>query len=184
MRVLLLRHGFTEANENHLYCGSTDLPLSPAGRAALRRMDLPAAGTRFITSGRKRCNETLEAVFGPVPKEIEPDFREVDFGDFEMKSYEMLRDDPAYQAWLTGDNDKNVPPHGESGEQMKERVIAAFARVQKDGRDAVIVTHGGVIAAIMEHLFPDEGKNRYEWQSPNGGGYIIENGRYTVISPR
>ena len=152
MRILLLRHGITEANEKHLYCGSTDLPLSPAGRAALRRQEMPAPGTRFITSGMRRCNETLEALFGTVPYEIEPDFREIDFGDFEMKSYEMLKDDPAYQAWLTGDNEKNVPPNGESG-------------------------------AIMAHLFP-EGKNRYEWQSPNGGGYVIEDGEYTPFSPR
>lgn len=183
MRILLLRHGITEANEKHLYCGSTDLPLSPAGRAALRRQEMPAPGTRFITSGMRRCNETLEALFGTVPYEIEPDFREIDFGDFEMKSYEMLKDDPAYQAWLTGDNEKNVPPNGESGEHMTRRALAAFARVQKAGRDAVIVTHGGVVAAIMAHLFP-EGKNRYEWQSPNGGGYVIEDGEYTPFSPR
>ena len=163
MRILLLRHGITEANEKHLYCGSTNLPLSPAGRAALRRQEMPAPGTRFITSGMRRCNETLE--------------------DFEMKSYEMLKDDPAYQAWLTGDNEKNVPPNGESGEHMTRRALAAFARVQKAGRDAVIVTHGGVIAAIMAHLFP-EGKNRYEWQSPNGGGYVIEDGEYAPFSPR
>lgn len=183
MRILLLRHGITEANEKHLYCGSTDLPLSPAGRAALRRQEMPAPGTRFITSGMRRCNETLQALFGTVPYEIEPDFREIDFGDFEMKSYEMLKDDPAYQTWLTGDNEKNVPPNGESGEHMTRRALAAFARVQKAGRDAVIVTHGGVIAAIMAHLFP-EGKNRYEWQSPNGGGYVIEDGKYTPVSPR
>ena len=192
MKILLLRHGITEANEKHLYCGSTDLPLSPAGRAALRRQKTPAPGTRFITSGMRRCNETLEALFGAVPYEIEPDFREIDFGDFEMKSYEMLKDDPAYQVWLAGDNEKNVPPHGESGEHMTARALAAFARVQEAGRDAVIVTHGedcvcvthgGVIAAIMAHLFP-EGKNRYEWQSPNGGGYVIEDGEYTPFSPR
>ena len=182
MKILLLRHGLTEANEKHLYCGSTDLPLSPAGRAALRRIEAPAPGPRFITSGMWRCNETLEAFFGAVPYEIEPDFREIDFGDFEMKSYEMLKDDSAYQAWLTGDNEKNVPPHGESGEHMTARALAAFVRVQEAGRDAVIVTHGGVIAAIMAHLFP-EGKNRYEWQSPNGGGYVIENGQYTLFSP-
>ena len=40
MKILLLRHGITEANEKHLYCGSTDLPLSPAGRAALRRREM------------------------------------------------------------------------------------------------------------------------------------------------
>ena len=66
---------------------------------------------------------------------------------------------------------------------MTRRVLAAFARVTEDGRDAVIVTHGGVIAAIMAYLFP-EGKSRYEWQSPNGGGYVIEDGEYTPFSPR
>ena len=182
MKIVLLRHGLTEANEKHLYCGSTDLPLSPAGRAALRRLEMPAPGTRFISSGMRRCNETLEALFGTVPYEIEPDFREIDFGDFEMKDYETLRNDSAYRAWLAGDNEKNVPPNGESGEEMTRRVLAAFARVTEDGRDAVIVTHGGVIAAIMAYLFP-EGKSRYEWQSPNGGGYVIENGEYTPISP-
>ena len=66
MKIVLLRHGLTEANEKHLYCGSTDLPLSPAGRAALRRLEMPAPGTRFISSGMRRCNETLEALFGAV----------------------------------------------------------------------------------------------------------------------
>ena len=33
MIIYLIRHGKTEANERHLYCGSTDLPLSDAGIA-------------------------------------------------------------------------------------------------------------------------------------------------------
>ena len=37
----------------------------------------------------------------------------------------------------------------------------------------MLVTHDGVIAALMEHLFPQENKNRYQWQSPNGGGYLL-----------
>ena len=32
MSIYLIRHGKTEANEKHLYCGSTDLPLSEKGR--------------------------------------------------------------------------------------------------------------------------------------------------------
>ena len=34
--ILLLRHGMTQANEKHLYCGSLNWPLSPAGKEALR----------------------------------------------------------------------------------------------------------------------------------------------------
>ena len=80
---------------------------------------------------------------------------------------------------LTGDNEKNVPPHGESGEQMKRRALAALERIQSESVDAIVVTHGGVIAAVMAQLFPNENKSRYEWQSAPGSGYVIENGAYT-----
>ena len=35
-RISILRHGLTEANENGVYIGKTDLPLSDAGREALQ----------------------------------------------------------------------------------------------------------------------------------------------------
>lgn len=126
---------------------------------------------RFITSGMKRTNETLKILFGDVPFEVDPRFREVDFGIFEMHSYEELKDTPAYQQWLTGDNEANVPPEGESGVQMTERVLKAFSEIRED---TVIITHGGVIAAIMGKLFPGENKNRYQWQPKPGQGYTIE----------
>lgn len=181
MTVYLIRHGKTEANEKHLYCGSTDLSLSAAGAAALQgiRYDIPQA--RFVTSGMKRTNETLKILFGDVPFEVDSRFREVNFGAFEMQSYEQLKNMPAYQKWLEGDNERNVPPDGESGEQMRRRVLEAFSEIRED---TVLVAHGGVIAAIMEHLFPEENKNRYQWQPAPGRGYRIENGTYTVVNPK
>lgn len=38
MTIYLIRHGKTEANESHLYCGSTDLSLSVAGREELQNI--------------------------------------------------------------------------------------------------------------------------------------------------
>ena len=58
---------------------------------------------------------------------------------------------------------------------MKQRVLNAFSEIQED---TVLVCHGGVIAAIMEHLFPNEGKSRYEWQPKNGKGYCLKDGTY------
>ena len=171
MTIYLIRHGKTAANEQHLYCGSTDLNLSPAGLEALKNLNHEVGKCQFVTSGMLRTEQTLSALFGDVPHEVEPDFREIDFGAFEMKSYEQLKDNPDYQAWLTGDNDANVPPNGESGVQMRERVLQAFSEIQEN---TCIITHGGVIAFIMAYLFPNEGKNRYQWQPQNGHGWIID----------
>ena len=181
MSIYLIRHGKTQANEKHLYCGSTDLPLSEAGREELQFLAYAISPERFVTSGMKRTNETLEILCGNVPYSVDSRFREVDFGDFEMKSYEMLKGDPAYQAWLTGDNEANVTPGGESGNQMTARVLTAFHAIVEAGQDTVVITHGGVIAAIMESLFPWENKNRYQWQPQPGHGYEIHDGRYRAI---
>ena len=170
MTIYLIRHGKTEANEKHLYCGSTDLPLSEKGREELAGLRYDIQNVRFLTSGMRRADETLRILFGDVPFEAETRFREVDFGIFEMRGYDQLKDTPEYQAWLTGDNEANVPPGGESGAQMKRRVLEALAEIRED---TCIVAHGGVIATIMAHLFPAEGKSRYQWQPPNGGGYRI-----------
>ena len=178
MTIYLIRHGKTEANEKRLYCGSTDLSLSETGRAELEQLHYDMKNVRFVTSGMKRTNETLQILFGDVRFETEPRLREVDFGIFEMHSYQELKNTPAYQAWLTGDNEANVPPQGESGLQMKERVLAAFSGI---GEDTCIITHGGVIAAIMEQRFPNENKNRYEWQPKNGCGYVIHDNGFEVI---
>ena len=178
MTIYLIRHGKTEANENHLYCGSTDLPLSAAGRQELQNIRYDIKNVRFLTSGMKRTDETIRILFGDVPYEIDPRFREVDFGIFEMHGYDQLMNTPEYQAWLTGDNEVNIPPQGESGVLMKVRVMQALSEIKED---TCIITHGGVIAAIMEHLLPEENKNRYQWQPRPGEGYCITDHTYRRI---
>ena len=178
MKIYLIRHGKTEANERRCYCGSTDLSLSEAGRAEMEQLHYELPAVRFLTSGMKRADETLQILFGDVSFDVEPRFREVDFGIFEMHTYEELKDRADYQAWITGDNEANIPPQGESGRQMCQRVLEAFADLKED---TCIVTHGGVIAAIMQHLFPQEGKSRYQWQPQNGGGYLITDEGYQQL---
>ena len=182
MTVLyLIRHGKTQANLRHLYCGSTDLPLSPEGVKELGSLHYEICPDRILTSGMQRTEQTLSLLLGQVPHSAEPGFREINFGAFEMKSYEELKDRPDYQAWITGDNDRNVPPGGESGEQMKKRVLSALEPILSSPGSTLILTHGGVIAMIMEHLFPDSGRNRYQWQPQPGHGYEITDGQWKAI---
>ena len=170
MTIYLIRHGKTMANEKHLYCGATDIPLSKAGREELDGIRYSLENVRFLTSGMKRTEQTLQILFGEVPREADHRFREMDFGIFEMCSYDQLKDTSEYQKWLAGDNERNVAPGGESGVLMKKRVLEAFSEIRED---TCIITHGGVIDAVMAHLFPNEGRNRYQWQPAPGRGYRI-----------
>lgn len=178
MNIYLIRHGKTPANEQRIYCGSTDMSLSDGGIEELKNLSYDIKNVRFLTSGMKRTNETLKVLFGDVPFEEDPRFREIDFGVFEMHSYEELKDREDYQQWITGDNETNIPPEGESGQQMTKRVLEAFREIHED---TVLVVHGGVISAIMQHCFPGEGKHLYQWQPKNGCGYHLSNGTYQAI---
>ena len=177
-KIHLIRHGKTRADKHNLYCGATDLPLTKSGAAELRdnlaEARYPDAGhCRLYTSGDACAEQTLRLIWGALPHEQLPALREMNFGVFEMRGYDELKLDPDYIAWISGDNEANTCPGGESGIALKKRVIAAFTALAGSPEDAIIVTHGGVIAAIMGHLFSGEGKNRYSWQPAPGGGYTV-----------
>lgn len=178
--LYLIRHGRTEANEKHQYCGASDLPLSEAGAAALRsiRYDIPSC--RFFTSGMLRTEQTLQLLFGDVPHEKDVRFREISFGEFERRTYEELKDQADYQHWISQDG-LTAPPGGESAEAFHTRVLEGLGALRELEEPAVLITHGGVIALIMEHLFPEEGKNRYQWQPQPGGGYRLTPENYEKL---
>lgn len=180
--IWLIRHGATLANSQKLYCGRSDLPLTQEGEAELRALKRRGGypeteNLRRLTSGMRRTEKTAEILFGGN-WEKQPAFREMDFGDFELQSYETLQDQPAYQAWLQGDNEQNPCPGGESGGEMTRRVLEAWEALVSAGQDAVVVTHGGPIAAVLLTLFPGRFSNRYEAQPALGHGWAItlENG--------
>ena len=127
-RLYLLRHGLTRGNLEHLYYGSTDLPLCEEGLrqlAALRRQGgYPSPdGMLAVTSGMLRTEQTLAALYGDIPHERWPELCEMNFGAFEMHSYDELKDRADYQSWLSGDMAENHTPGGESEREVHARVL-------------------------------------------------------------
>ena len=178
--IYLFRHGITDGNKRRLYYGSSDIPLIEEGIEAIKTRreagiypDL--SGFEVITTDLKRTEQTLFEMYGrEVEHEIDPRMREFSFGDFEMKSYEQLKDREDYQAWITGDNWRNVCPNGESGEIMLERSLVAME--DYIGKDCIIVCHGGVIAGLMLTWFPGDetAEHFYAWQPKPSEGYRID----------
>lgn len=174
MKLTLIRHGQTEGTVRNLYYGSTDLPLTEAGVACLRRAAKTYCWPKaevYYTSGMLRTEQTFSILYPGQEHGVLPGLREIDFGVFEMRSYEQLRDDPQFQAWITGDVEKNVCPGGESGEQTTHRALAEIQRLLEQGKDAVCVLHGGVIAGLMGSWFPEG--NRYTWSPEPGSGFTV-----------
>lgn len=179
MTFHLIRHGRTEANEKRLYCGSTDISLSGNGvreLLALKKQIRYPAAELYIVSGLLRTVQTADILFdSPALTEVEP-LREISFGDFEMHGYEELKLNPAYQSWIS-DIERLCPPGGESKPEFTKRVMQGFFETESICKanavnSAIIITHGGVIATIMEFFYPGQ-INFYEWQPACGRGYTL-----------
>lgn len=175
--LYLIRHSLTPANEQRLYCGWTDISLSEAGRlhaiAVGKECPLPACDL-YATSGMKRAEETLFLLTGMSSCEHLPDLMEMNFGAFEMHGYEQLKENPEYIRWIE-DTEGNVAcPGGESRNIFRKRVTGCVDALIKRHTDSMLVVcHGGVIANIMQHWFPGENKNFYQWQPGACGGYAV-----------
>ena len=174
MRIWLIRHGLTALGEEKRYQGSTDTPLSDAGRLALQPDDRFA---RVCCSPLLRAAETAEILFPSSEKRMIPDLREMDFGAFEGRGWWEREQDAAYRAWVEG-GCVGKCPGGEDRAGFTARVQAAFAalveREKKAGAsELVIVAHGGTqMAALSRWGMPQ--KDYFAWQTPCACGWLLE----------
>ncbi len=177
-KIYLLRHGLTMANEEGLYIGRTDMPLSPTGLTHLLNMkqtgSYPAA-TRFFTSPLTRCRQTLEVLYPGCQQEVLPGLAECDFGEWDGRSVTHLKTDDRFQEWLAGK--RQDIPGGESSAHFQERVTAAFEVLVEDlmrrgDTQAVVCTHGGVVMMLMAaYAYPRQ--PIHAWTGPDGGGFAL-----------
>jgi alpha-ribazole phosphatase/probable phosphoglycerate mutase len=161
VRLLLARHGETMWNAQRRFQGSTDIPLSPRGRAqaaALAHGLRPYRVRAAYVSPFRRARETAElALRGTgVPVVVLDELRELSLGDWEGCTVDEVRaqDGDPYVAWLRAPHDC-PPPGGEPLPVVSDRVRIAVDRIaaaHPDGDDVLVVAHGGVISVYACHL--------------------------------
>lgn len=176
MKCYLIRHGITEGNTALHFNGSgTDEPLTEEGREALKEIEGVKPGSLLFTSPMIRAIETAEIMFPGKKPVVIDDLREMHFGIFEGKNHKMLDGEPEYQAWLDSGGTAKIP-EGESIGSFRERAWKGFTEAitiaALHGADTVyMVVHGGTIMAVMSSLTC---KDYFDFNAPNGAGYIIE----------
>ncbi len=175
--ISIFRHGITDANENGIYIGKTDLPLSEAGREALmdkyEQLDYPKV-QRVYSSPLERAVQTAEIIFPDREIVIVDDLREMDFGVFEgLPAEELVRLD-SFKKWLKGGLD-NPPPNGETLRSMMLRCYSALnlmiLDMMKEGfTHAGAVTHSGILMNMLS-CFGLPKKKPMEFSCEPGEGY-------------
>mgnify|MGYP002514628718 FL=1 len=102
---------------------------------------------------------------------------EYNFGEFEGQTADQLHEkQPLFNRWLRGE-ENITPPFGESNKEFADRICSTFVKIidgiLKTGTDNVaIITHGGVISALMSNFAIPEASVS-EWLTPSGCGYTL-----------
>ncbi|MGE7090616.1 histidine phosphatase family protein [Lysinibacillus sp. NPDC048646] len=149
--VRLMRHAPTRENLEKRYIGWTDSSL--ADPSVLPTVD--TAVEKVYGSDLLRCRETAARYFPQASYSADVRFRESNFGDFEGKTYDELKSDSRYCAWLD-DPIQTTPPNGEGFDIFCARVIEGFKALPKEVEETVLVVHGGVIRALLVAFAPIE----------------------------
>ena len=195
--LVFIRHGVTRANKEQRYLGKTDESLSEEGIEILESYKMqkryPDVESLFI-SPMKRCTETAKIIYPTLCPMIIPEWEEINFGRFEYRNYEELKDDAEYQEWLRSGGTLDFP-EGESRNDFALRCKRGFIRMCNEvrktaGRNTTpcgdtcmpcgknhvkkpasvgMIVHGGTIMSLLS-LYG--GTDYFDYQVPNGRGYV------------
>ncbi|MBV1866192.1 MAG: histidine phosphatase family protein [Rhodobacteraceae bacterium] len=151
-RFWWVRHGPTHQNS---FVGWSDVAADLSDKGAIERLQrhLPQ-NALVISSDLQRCVKTADAICGTRQRlPHTADLREMNFGDWELKTFHQVEKMDATLAreyWANPGH--HAPPNGESWNQTAERVHAAIERLMANhpDRDIIVVAHFGVILTQLQ----------------------------------
>ena len=153
----LVRHPEPDDAVRGICYGSLDVALSPRGieqaQSIARRLSSQRLDAIY-TSPRQRCVETARYIAAGRSCAVEPvdALRELNFGDFEGRSYKEIAEScpDIYREWMERPTEVHFPG-GESFRAMADRVIGATRELlaRHPNQQVLFVSHGGAIRIIL-----------------------------------
>ncbi|MCQ2548073.1 MAG: histidine phosphatase family protein [Clostridia bacterium] len=190
--IYFIRHGKTEGTEKGWYYGQADLHLVQEGIDHTKQ--LAQEGTypdgedaQFVTTGLNRTEQTLNIIYGDVDHHVIPELQEMNFGDYECKTFKECDADPAFMSWCEDVTGMVAFPNGESRAEFKKRIHRGLDKLKgyhqlkefshrHSGKDAntVMICHGGVISTCMRFLLDKENDTMWDWCPEPGHGFRVD----------
>ena len=162
MEIYVVRHCSTECSEKRIYCGVSDVPLSPAGLSEAERLraradEFPIAAV--VSSPLLRARRTAEALVGgrDIPIFLDARLAERNFGALE------------------GTSCARRYPGGESNLDVAVRVYAFLQEVlARAEHDVALVSHGSACRIIRTYFKEMSDEEFYAYSQPPGSVEVYE----------
>ena len=142
MKLVIVRHGRTEANARGVLLGRLDVELDAVGRAQAERLAAATGAVdRVIASPLRRTRQTAAAFGQPV--EIDERLIELDYGEFDGCAFDEVPEG----TWARWRSDLSfAPPGGESLHTLGLRVRALLDELTRSPSDETV--------ALVSHVSP------------------------------
>ncbi|MGI8810163.1 MAG: histidine phosphatase family protein [Acidimicrobiales bacterium] len=157
-QVVLVRHGQTEWSLSGQHTGTTDIPLTDAGRGHAEALGDRLKGWQFarvLTSPLSRAVETCRLAGLGTQAEVADDLREWDYGEYEgRRTIDVREERPGWGLWKDG------VPGGETVVEVGRRADRMIDVARSAGGDVALFAHGHVLRVLGARwigLTPDHG---------------------------
>ncbi len=168
MEIYLIRHTKVNIAKDICY-GQSDVSLAETFEAEFQFIQTKINDPEnFIcyTSPLTRC-KTFACKLSPKKVIVEPRLMELNFGDWELKSWDSIGKQ-AFDSWHS-DFVNNTVPGGESYLQLSNRVISFVKEITENKENTILVTHGGVIRALLSYFSGLPLENSFRFRIDYGG---------------
>lgn len=180
-RIIVVRHGETDANAQHRYQGHNSSPLNQLGMAQAERLALRLQDEGIETilcSDLKRAWQTAHPIARALGLEVVPDerLREIDVGAWEGLCFEEIRSryPDLMDDWMADDGHLRMPG-GESASDLAMRVqdVIDSLRALDDDQNLLLVSHGGWIQILLCLSLGVAFDRRYQFSLRNASVTIL-----------
>lgn len=174
MRITLVRHAQSTWNAEARWQGQSDVPLSTVGREEAACVGVRLGDERFdriVASDLSRAMDTARAIAGERVVESNAALREMNLGSWcGLPHIEVASKHAEELRALSRGEDVRIGGTGETIVEFSERVLGALGAIEGGPHESVlVVTHGGVIRAVLMALLNLAGRERPLIGSGNTG---------------
>ncbi len=179
MKIIFVRHGLSTANEMQVLSGKKDVSLSEDGIKKLYTLKdtiIYPKTDYYVTSSLKRTVETFNILFeGNVINKTEDRFSEIDFGNYEERSYDNLDLDDYFSRIYLGECISENELYVDFCKRIEAALVDLIFELRELGfNSATVVSHSTVIRSLIVKATVDNLETFQVTRPKNGCMYVFE----------